>query len=170
MRRIKGTPHHAKAGNINNCFTNFCFSKYVAVNRCWYDHTSQVPQVHSSHVWWECCLCPSTPNLLQYRVTWPMGFWCSKEVLLQCSAHGTAPLGSQWVCWYWSCVPTQAPLINWRIYLWIIDRRYRHRVGTSQSWIFFIIRTSSSSTGHHISQSCRSIQTKDEVEFWQIFL
>ena len=31
--------------------------------------------------------------------------------------------------------------------------------------IIFIIRTSSSSTGHHTSQSYHSIQTKDEVEF-----
>merc|ERR1711892_464802 len=31
VRRMKGNPHHAKAGNINNCFKNFCSSKYVAV-------------------------------------------------------------------------------------------------------------------------------------------
>jgi len=28
---MKGNPHHAKAGNINNCFKSFCSSKYVAV-------------------------------------------------------------------------------------------------------------------------------------------
>lgn len=31
VRRVKNNPHHAKAGNINNCFKNFCYSKYVAV-------------------------------------------------------------------------------------------------------------------------------------------
>ena len=31
VRRIKSNPHHAKAGNINNCFKNFCSSKYVAI-------------------------------------------------------------------------------------------------------------------------------------------
>ena len=31
VRRLKEDPHHAKAGNINNCFKSYCSSKYVAV-------------------------------------------------------------------------------------------------------------------------------------------
>ena len=31
IRRVKGSPHHAKAGNINHCFMKYCTSKYVAV-------------------------------------------------------------------------------------------------------------------------------------------